>query len=508
MAFKSGYPPYRPFLPRPIVLRKPLGRKKPTVLDPDTGERIPKPHGIPFFRDERHTRPTKWLYRALLRETGKKDVPSHGTTQSTTASRAASAAARLTEREEHGRAAAHSKDTPGDRPDQHSQITQRSHDTTLSRINLPALRRKIKEDWRKRKGWTSVPNTKGFLETQYTLLDTLYLIDQLRSPSSFPNGVEVEQDAAETKVDAARQSSATATGNGSDGGLIPQATAQVIPARVPAEKYPSRRRSTTNSVLMIDRSTKPTPTPATLPELITYSRALASLQAFKDTRLARQSRSTKLRNVHAPSGVRVAGFLRPTPFNPALLRLKPQPVKFTMMISNRIKARNNRLKNTRALDTIESDIKGEVDFLQAVGAKNSHQETKYEWMKEISRTRAVYQESYEREKKRSEEVFTWEMIKRVQEAKSERQARWRRRAELRKATAAALQAKRVAEGPGVTDAGIPSKETKLDSATRPGKRTQRGHKGPKGLSSDDKPVSEERLPRTTRQTASRAASAP
>ena len=85
--------------------------------------------GIPFFRDPGHTIPTRALYRSLLRDT--RSIP----------------------------------------PKLEHVASLQTVET--SEVNWGAIRRNIHEEWKKRKGNTSIPQTDTFLTTQQNLLARL-----------------------------------------------------------------------------------------------------------------------------------------------------------------------------------------------------------------------------------------------------------------------------------------------------------------------------------------------
>lgn len=128
-------PSIRPILPRDIIRHDASGSKP---------SHSPREVKVPFFKDPDHTIPTKALYRRLIRGT-----------------RIPSASPLLSEKQEYFSAA--------------------SIDTE---IDWSALRRKVREDWKKRRGWTSILQTRGFLDTQHDFLSTLSTSSTRTDPSS------------------------------------------------------------------------------------------------------------------------------------------------------------------------------------------------------------------------------------------------------------------------------------------------------------------------------------
>lgn len=106
----------RPILPTHLQAGEALTRAK-----------VRRTPGIPFFRDPGHTIPTRGLYRRLLRYTS---------------------------------------------PVKHDKPTTISGKSEMD-VAWDALRKKVKADWRKRRGWTSIPQTQAFLDTQRAFLHTV-----------------------------------------------------------------------------------------------------------------------------------------------------------------------------------------------------------------------------------------------------------------------------------------------------------------------------------------------
>ena len=203
-------PPLHPLLPHYLHLGTKLVVK----------EEVKK--GIPFFRDPDHKVPTRALYRSLIRCTRSNPLKSDDITPSTSES---------------------------------------------SVVDWEAIRRNIREEWKKRKGLTSIPQTNTFLTTQQNIL---------------------------------------------------------------------HRLSQHN------------------PEIIEHSKTLASRQVAADKRaLPPPTRKPYL-----------AGYLRPTHFNPPLPRLKPQPLSITLMIKKRIAARARRLEYQRANTEVWNDIHSEMGLMR------------------------------------------------------------------------------------------------------------------------------------------------
>ena len=264
-------PPLHPLLPHNV--------KHGTRLAPK--EEVKK--GIPFFRDPDHTMPTRALYRSLIR-----------CTRSTTL--------------------------------KSDNITSQSR-LESSPVNWEAIRRNIREEWKKRKGLTSIPQTNTFLTSQKELLHRL----------------------------------STST-----------------------------------------------------PEIVQYSQSLASRQIAADKR----------GNPPPTRKPYLAGYLRPTHFNPPLPRLKPQPLSITLTIKKRIAARARRLEYQRANTEVWNDIHAEMGLMRRLNERGGLEEMKG-FRDEIGGLREVVQGGYERDEGRKRGVFGYGVVRRVEKARRGRQE-WKR----------------------------------------------------------------------------------
>jgi hypothetical protein len=263
-------PPLHPLLPRNLSLGTRLLVK----------EEVKK--GVPFFRDPDHTVPTRALYRSLIRSTRLNPLRSDDIAPPTVES---------------------------------------------SVVNWAALRRNIREEWKKRKGLTSIPQTKSFLANQKAFLDRL----------PHPNS-----------------------------------------------------------------------------EIIQHSQTLASRQVAADKRAL-------------PPPIRkpyLAGYLRPTHFNPPLPRLKPQPLSITLMIKKRIAARARRLEYQRANTEVWNDIHSEMGLMRRLHEREGLEEMKG-FRDEMGVLREVVQGGYERDEGRKSGVFGYGVVRRVESARRGRQE-WKR----------------------------------------------------------------------------------
>jgi hypothetical protein len=263
-------PPLHPLIPHSLNLGTKLV----------TREEVKK--GIPFFRDPDHTIPTRALYRSLIRCTRSNPLRSDDIAPS---------------------------------------------ESESSVVDWGAIRRNIREEWKKRKGLTSIPQTKSFLAARQDLLQRLF------------------------------QSN---------------------------------------------------------PEIIQHSKTLASRQVAADKRAL-------------PPPIRkpyLAGYLRPTHFNPPLPRLKPQPLSITLMIKKRIAARARRLEYQRANTEVWNDIHSEMGLMRRLHEREGLEEMKG-FRDEMEVLREGVQRGYERDEGRKGVVFGYGVVRRVEKARRGRQE-WKR----------------------------------------------------------------------------------
>ncbi|OCF38582.1 hypothetical protein I317_07649 [Kwoniella heveanensis CBS 569] len=194
---------------------------------------------MPFFRDPLHTMPVKWgLYRPLLKQT--KGV-------------------------------------------------------------FPAVHREIRSQWKRWKGMTSVPRTKGFLEEYHTLLEYL---SSTSSRSLTPTSIRTEE--------------------------------------------PSIQTSPYNAELELQN----------LEARLLERHSAADLKAADELSASQSTAGAKSTGPARLTG----GFHRPTLFNPPLPRLKPQPIGISMMIQNRLRKRERRHARRKVWASLLSDMRLEVSF--------------------------------------------------------------------------------------------------------------------------------------------------
>lgn len=133
------------------------------------------------------------------------------------------------------------------------------------------------------------------------------------------------------------------------------------------------------------------------------------------------------------------GFLRPTVFNPPLPRLKPQPLRLSMMIKRRIKRRDARIEMFRQLQDKQEDMRKEVGFLRSLGIDWPEKIGDWSsgvgarsWETEFNRQMKAINEQFAREQKRAEMKYTDKMYIRIMRAKREKYERLAKRAERRR----------------------------------------------------------------------------
>jgi len=113
----------------------------------------------------------------------------------------------------------------------------------------------------------------------------------------------------------------------------------------------------------------------------------------------------------------------PSIYNPPLPRLKPQPAHITMMMKKRIKDRQRRLYEQRLLMAWIDDNRREERFERLV-AKHTPgflPSLNFSAAEQFLRDRLkTIQESFEREKRRSQMLYTPELIAKLMTAKRQR----------------------------------------------------------------------------------------
>ncbi|KAK8865815.1 hypothetical protein IAR55_000962 [Kwoniella newhampshirensis] len=245
-----------------------------------------RPAGVPFFRDPLHTVPTKWsLFRPLLK----------GST-------------------------AH-----------------------------PAIRRETRSSWREKKGLTSVPRVRVFLEEQYALLSKM-IAPGTRSLERFECHL--------------------------------------------AEKHQR-----------LDK--------------------MALLAAEQEQQ-----------NLHARPPRLTGAYHRPTLFNPPLPRLKPQPISISMMIHNRLRARERRMERRRAYASFLNDVKLETAFwreMEQAQKKGSGSDwtrgkdvrSPGGWDKIMRNEIEDMDKKFQRENRRAGMVFDKRLMGRVAKARSRKETWWK-----------------------------------------------------------------------------------
>ncbi|WWD18000.1 hypothetical protein CI109_102447 [Kwoniella shandongensis] len=243
---------------------------------------------VPFFRDPAHTIPTKWsLFRPLLRDSK----------------------------------------------------------------YFPAVQRELRTLWKAKKGLTSVPRVRSFLEDQYKLLSK-------KDTSSAQDEVAQLNSRLQEKYDQLD-----------------------VKARLVAANYEDKRPEST-----------------------------------------KQPRLT-------------GAFHRPTLFNPPLPRLKPQPISISMMIHNRLRARERRMERRRAYASYLNDMKLETSFWREIGASGEGGQSDWtrgkdsrspgSWDKILRDEIEVMDGRFQKENRRAEMVFDNHSMERVGKARKRRDDWWK-----------------------------------------------------------------------------------
>lgn len=323
----------RPVLPPSVQAAYSFDRPRGPLQPSRSSEEVPTAR-LPFFRDPRHTGPTKALYRSLLRQASR---------------------------------------TPTEAGE---------HEKRRDMNGLPGLRRDLRETWRRKKGMTSIPLTRAFLQSQLDLLNML-LEATIVGPSP-----------------------------GSDAGKS-KAVTQVLDL----ERHLTRRQAAQ------DRH---------------RARSLARQRSRSQDPSRRPPRLT-------------GGFIRPTLFNVPLPRLKPQPLRISMMIKDRRRRRERRIGQRRAWDATLQEIKQEVNFWRVVGLapalpgrerrrlRRDGESSVRDWEDAAAPWLARLDESFARENRRAQMVFDEGLVERVMRARRRRCERVRQAAERRKQAQKAQQ---------------------------------------------------------------------
>ena len=132
-----------------------------------------------------------------------------------------------------------------------------------------------------------------------------------------------------------------------------------------------------------------------------------------------------------PHGRLTGGFLRPTIFNGPLPRIKPQPLGLSMMIHNRLRARERRQASRRMWAEHIVDMRHEVDFLFGLGVRAGG------WGTAMQAHIATLDAKFKGEHQRSESRYDEGMVRRVKRARA-RRTRWQQEQARRRKEAEAL----------------------------------------------------------------------
>ena len=161
-----------------------------------------------------------------------------------------------------------------------------------------------------------------------------------------------------------------------------------------------------------------------------------SITQLEDRLAAKAARRAAYLASQAEQGVTshgrlTGGFLRPTIFNGPLPRIKPQPLGLSMMIHNRLRARERRQASRRMWVEHIVDMRHEVDFLFGLGVRTGG------WGTAMQAHIATLDEKYKGEHQRSERRFEEGMVRRVKRARA-RRTRWQQEQARKRKEAEAL----------------------------------------------------------------------
>ena len=240
------------------------------------------------------------------------------------------------------------------------------------------LRRYVRETWRRRRGMTSIPQTRDFLETQYGLLDALHLRDGQSSRVVKPTTAE------------------------------PSSSRSQWPA-IPRRRAPPSER---------------------LPHL----RLPIALPDFTSSLLSHYSGLTPAAHPPPVRKPLLVGFLQPTNSIAAMPRLKPQPLALSMMIRDRHLRHEYRVWRQRVMQDWSDDMRHEERFWAQLGVEKRWSGL---WQTEFSRMSRQISGSFERAQRRRTSRIGLGLETRVRRWKGIRDA-WRRDAAVRRKAEEAL----------------------------------------------------------------------
>lgn len=143
------------------------------------------------------------------------------------------------------------------------------------------------------------------------------------------------------------------------------------------------------------------------------------------------------------------GYIWPSPFNPPLPRLKPQPAHISGMFRNRVIDKEKRVQRFRKFQEWERDMRFEQEFRTKLGV-----DPRPAIMHQIREFYGYFNEAFERESARARMVFTEETCVKVERARKAKfrgvQRMWERR---RRRAERERQASERAESPETSSEG-------------------------------------------------------
>ena len=176
----------------------------------------------------------------------------------------------------------------------------------------------------------------------------------------------------------------------------------------------------------------------TSPSINTHTRLLELESSLSQAQTRAEARALRVKNAARPTSRLQGSYIRPTIFNPALPRLRPQPVVISMMIKKRIAAYANRLHRYKYNKELRADMREELHFWRNAGqGEGAGDGWGGAWEGAIAEMVSKDEAAFKRDRQRSEGVFGEGVRRRVEKARLRRLGEVREKAMRRKAAAEA-----------------------------------------------------------------------
>ncbi|WVO13156.1 hypothetical protein L204_100768 [Cryptococcus depauperatus] len=172
-------------------------------------------------------------------------------------------------------------------------------------------------------------------------------------------------------------------------------------------------------------------------ELQELEQRLTRKHECSDSRKRAQESKEALQSASKPPRL-TGAFHRPTLFNPPLPRLKPQPIGLSMMIHNRLRARERRMEKRKLYASLRVDMLLEVSFWKQVEvsrrskwAPNKNSKSPGGWDAILKEELKTMDARFARENMRAEMVFEEPMLQRIKRAKVRKLQWWKMKKEAK-----------------------------------------------------------------------------